>query len=695
MMPKKATSQNQARNRNKDLKNRSYILFLNFLFLAGIIFRCVYLWQFSFSPLFDLPIGPDVEEYYNWALEIISGNFLWNELRIHSPAYPFYLAFLLKISSFNFFLTRLLQEVVVLTAGLLMFYFLLLKDNENRSENFAGISASILWTFYLPLVYLSGEFVCEAMLVPVLCFAVIFFNAGAFQSGERKNIFIFSLCGVFSALAILIHPLSILFIVAEFAILYFKTGNNLGENTIAGKNRNHRAFFTAVIVFLIILFPIFLFNGIKFGKIFPFQSNGGFNFYLGNNLDADGTCYIRPGPEWDKIHSETEFASSEAGISKDTLFTIKSMIFIKNNTLKWAGLLLKKSLLVWNKEELVSGADYPAMRCFTPIQSAWKYPFAIIGSLALTGFFLALLRKNVGGRKIHFSVFIAAFWLSQLITVTSSRYRISMLPGILFFSSYMPFIVLQTKEKRWKIISLAIFFASCAVVWLFPAPRNQEREKSEAFSVLGEAFLKKGDIENAEKLLLNAVEYEKNWSRNYNLLGIIAENKGDVGRARELFIIAANCPNSDNNALMNLMMLYEKQGETGNSDYLEELALRGNKSADLFYNCGLRQQRRGHSNKAISFYQKALEKQPFHQGTLNNYGVIMIIKGEFAKATELFKKALRVNKNNPDVSINLVISLYEDGKKQEAVNLLSRVEKQNHLSEDLKEKLNKIKSFIP
>ncbi|MBU8901699.1 MAG: hypothetical protein KOO69_03080, partial [Victivallales bacterium] len=63
-------------------------IILPVLILAAIVLRLLYLWQFSESPLFNIPIGADVEEYDNWAKEILAWGFSSQRLHIHAPLYP-------------------------------------------------------------------------------------------------------------------------------------------------------------------------------------------------------------------------------------------------------------------------------------------------------------------------------------------------------------------------------------------------------------------------------------------------------------------------------------------------------------------------------------------------------------------------------------------------------------------------------
>ena len=89
------------RNKKSKWKNMNYtgkkeklIILTGLYILASLALRLYYLHEFSFSPLFETPRGPDVEEYCRWAKEITAGRILWTYVKIHSPLYSFFLALL-------------------------------------------------------------------------------------------------------------------------------------------------------------------------------------------------------------------------------------------------------------------------------------------------------------------------------------------------------------------------------------------------------------------------------------------------------------------------------------------------------------------------------------------------------------------------------------------------------------------------
>jgi Tfp pilus assembly protein PilF len=673
---------------------RNHILILSVFFALGIALRIIYLTQYSGSPLFDSAIGPDVEEYHGWAMEIVSGKIFWSELKIHSPLYPFFLAGLFKLCLHNFFIIRFFQQVIVLVCGIVLFYTVFIRNNQNKNEVKIALTASGVWALYPPLIYLSGEFVSEAILIPIAClFIALFWKISDFDSSTsiRRAITFSALAGFVVAAAILTHPLSIFFAVAEIAILFFIIS---AQNKISSTLK--KTVFAALLSSaFVVLSAVSLYNGLNFGKFFPLQGNSGFNFFLGNNPAATGTCYLRPGRGWDEVHSEAEYLANDAKISKDKIFIGKSVDFILRDPLSWFLLCAKKFLLVWNAKELVSGADYPLLRYFTPLQRFGYFSFAIIGTIGLAGFILAAIRREINYRTVHFAILILTFWLSQTALVSSSRYRSAMLPAVIFFAGYSALFFFKKKDIREILRFVLILTISVLIVCAFPAPINADMEDAEAKSILAEAWLKKGDLRKSQNLMLEAVKKSEPWSRNYNMLGIISDKNGELDAAEKYFFTAANYSSCDDpDALMNLAMLYDRKDEKEKAESFWKLAFEKKKNANLLYNYGYRLQKQGKTDDALKFYGEALQKQPFHPGSLNNSAVIMMQKGDFASALGYFEKAFYFSNEKPEYGLNFAFALYQNGEKNRALNIISFLEKK-YPDKSIQHKFQTFKSAAP
>jgi Tfp pilus assembly protein PilF len=269
-----------------------------------------------------------------------------------------------------------------------------------------------------------------------------------------------------------------------------------------------------------------------------------------------------------------------------------------------------------------------------------------------------------------------------------------MLIAVIFFAASLLLNLRNLKSFRQKLFPILLsLLISGVLVCFFPAPINAVKEKAESLTILGEAYLKIGDIEKSQELILLASELDPDWSRNHNILGMIYEKKGMLNEAEGAFFRATNCSDSDKSAFMNLAMLYDKKGEDKLGEAFWRRALSTKKTVELFYNYAVKLQKDGHNDEALSYYLDALEKQAWHQGALNNAGTLILLKGDARTAVQFFKKAFAVTDRKLDTGINLAVAFFENGEKIKALNTLDEIAKFAK-SEEERKKLSLVKTQI-
>ena len=626
------------------------------LLVLALAIRLLYLMQFSSSPIFYTPIGPDVEEYDLWARQIIAGDYLWNYVHIHSPLYPFLLAFEYKIFSFNHFLVRYFQLIIGLASTLPLVLSLRLIQGRWTVNN---LIFAILWITYPPLIYYEAEYISESLMVPLLCLSIYL----TYCAEERRKTALFIGAGITGGLAILAHPMSGLFILAETIYLltrWFKR-----------KSFNFPLLYFAAASAVVA--PVTFYNYAVLGRMAPVQANSGLNFYLGNNENADGTCYLRPGPEWNKIHALAERTAAAAFVSKDHYFLSESCNFINNHPLKWLNLLTQKALYAWNYRELTSGADPAPLKYYTKFQSYFKWAFGAAAILAISGLLLNLKNRPFLYRYRHFLLLVFSFWIVQIIFVTSGRYRLGMLPGILVLAAFTIDYVIS--NFRTAFYTLAPYAGIAAAIVLLPVPYvSENREKAEAFTLLGEAYMKTGNLADAEFSLLTASRSMDKWSRSYNLLGMLSEKQKHMKDAEIYYRRALECDDNDAYGLMNLGVIYSSRNEYDKALACFKKALEvDDKLPDLHYNYAFFLSKyRGNEILAEKHYWECLKLDPAHRKALNNTGIMMMQKSNFQEAAIYFARAVALEPANPELIVNLAAANFAQGKQGEGEKLLRK-----------------------
>jgi Tfp pilus assembly protein PilF len=626
------------------------------LLVMALAIRLLYLMQFSSSPIFNIPTGPDVEEYDLWARQIIAGDYLWNYVHIHSPLYPFLLALEYKIFAFNHFLVRYFQLIIGIASAVPLVLSLRLIQGRWTVHNFI---LAILWITYPPLIYYEAEYISEALLIPLLCLSVYL----TYYAEEKGKSLLFIAAGITGGLAILAHPMSGLFVIAETIYLFIRYF----------RRKSFRIPFIYFLAAAAVIAPVTFYNYTVLDRMAPIQANSGLNFYLGNNADADGTCYLRPGPEWNKVHALAEKTASAAYLSKDHYFLSESWNFIKNHPLKWLNVLTQKALYTWNYRELTAGADPAPIRYYTDFQGLFKWAFGAVAILAISGLLLNWNNKSFLYSYRHFLILIFSFWIVQIIFVTSGRYRLGTLPGILVLAAFT--IDYLISNFRTGVYAIMPYAGIAAAIVILPVPHvSESREKAEAFTILGEAYMKTGNLADAEFCLLKASSSMDKWSRSYNLLGMLSEKKKHMLDAENYYLRALKCDDNDACGLMNLGVLFSSRNEYDKALASFRKAFEiDDKLADLHYNYALFLSKyRGNEILAERHYWDCLRIDPAHRKALNNMGVIMMKEEDFKEAAGYFARAHAIEPKNAELLVNLAAANLAQGKQEEGEKLLRK-----------------------
>ena len=653
-------------NHNAAGINRKHLIVF-MLVILGVILRVIYLYQYSSSPMFNHIIGPDVGEYEEWAASILQGNFFWSKTSIHSPLYSYYLAVLMYISGGDYFFIRLFQLVIGIIPFLFLFNILYkFKSLNYKITKFIAYSFLCLGLFFVPLFYYQGEIISEALLTPLICFAIYFLykseiatgskpqevinNRSAatlssldvdnkdtnYDLGEYKRIKFTIISGVILGLAVITHPISLFFIFAEFVYLLFIFFQNVKQAKIYSVK--YLAAF--IIPVILIAGSVSAYNSYLDKKFVFIQKNSGYNLFLGNNAKANGMCNVSAGPEWNEVHTAAKSAAAKQGVSEERYFYGQVCSYIKNNPVDWIKLICKKALLVWNNKDIYSSLDPLAVKYFTGLMRVTRYSFGILAVFALFGLF-SIIRKPYHAlyQYRHFIILVLSIWIGLSFTVVSDRYRYLMLPGLFVLASYGCIAIYSGVMNSKKVLTSVFLLILTAVIVYLPLYKiDIPKDRAFADSMYGEAYLENGEYEIAKEFLLKAVSRFPEWDRCYINLGII-EMESNPQQAIEYFKKAYEYKPGNSIALLNIALAYDQlssasKGTGTSSTYTK------NQTKDL--------------------------------NTEHRYSKSFQYKSE---AEKFFRAAFEIDKETPELIYSYGFFLYNLKRYKDALNVLSYAEK--------------------
>ncbi|WP_295807087.1 tetratricopeptide repeat protein [uncultured Victivallis sp.] len=591
---------------------------------AGLVLRAVYWADYAGFPLFDLAVGPDVSEYDARAREILSGVFLPREAEIHAPLYSWFLALLYQLGGSSIPLVRAVQ--LLLNWGSWLGIYALLNRLHGIPRKAPLWFLALAMLYPVPLFH-QAELISEALLLPLLAGTLAALYVAERSRTRSERLLRFPLAGVLAGLAAITHPMSLAFLGAE--LLWFGWRKRFGAAmlVLAGA--------------LVAILPVSLVNSSLAGRPVLIQANSAFNLWLGNNPEATGSCYIRPGTQWRTLHREAEQEAEARGVTVDRVWTGRVFSFWWNHPLDALRLACVKAGKVWYWRELTAGADpeflirRSVLIRLGGVLTLPLFVFALIGVLRERKRFLPCR---------HFYLLLGALFLMQILTVTSGRYRLAMLPAVLFFAACA--LARFRWRRHWFVLPLLL-----AVSLLL---QGSDSGRAEAAALLGEAAFRKGEFREAKPLLEQALREIDDVPRFGNLLGGIAMAEGDAVGAERAFrqVLAADPLDAD--AHMNLGNLCSVlPGRAGEAEehYRRALALRPD-YADLHFNFGLFLQRQGRLPEAEKQYRQALECNPAHAQAFNSLGILAMGRGAFREAAEFFHRAASLEPGNPGFAAN-------------------------------------------
>lgn len=617
------------------------------IFVLAFALRCIYLLEMRSSPLFDTPTM-DAEYHDQWAQSILKGEDYTGGVFFRAPLYPYLLALIYRVFGHNYFIPRLIQFIVGSLSCVLI--YLLGRKVFNRRT---GIIAGVIASFYGVLIYFDGELQLPVMEV----FLGMLFILTFIRAREKPSFKKWILCGVFLGLSALVRPNILLVGIALLIwILVKSTGN--------GKTRFPRILHSKSLVYagclalgtILMILPVTLRNYVK-GHDFVFiSSQGGMNFYIGNNPQSDGSSAILPGGRttwWGSYEDAIRIAEKNLGRTlkpsevsgywyKQGLKSATSRPF------SFLKLMLKKFALFWNGNELSNNKDFYFFARSAPLLKflifRWGiyFPFGLIIPLSLVGIILfhskKLYRPAREREDIYLlEIFLFAYMLSVILFFVTARYRVPVLPVLIIFGSYaLDRIYSFLKQKQiFEFGKYLLVFLVILILVNIEIPGYSAANPGQAYYTLGVVYSKKGDIVKAEDEYNKAVYYNPN-------LG---------------------------NAYANLASIYGDQGKHDMAlEYYHRALQNGADSASVYYNLGVEYYNQGDLDKALENSKTSLsivEDDPKVHFLL---GEIYLQKGILEEAIKEYRETIKYDPQNALAFYRLGTIYMQMGQRKEAID---------------------------
>jgi tetratricopeptide (TPR) repeat protein len=555
---------------------------------AALIVRLAHWWAVRNDPFFAW-LAMDSQEYDRWAQGIAAGDWLGSQVFFQAPLYPYLLAALYAVCGRSLDAVYLAQ-IVLAVAGCWALY----RAGREMGGERVGLAAAGLAAFYGPFLFHDVQLLKESPAVAVTSFLLWTLTAARSHPGLRLWLVAGLLLGVLALLrenALLLLPF----------LLPLSAGQGFFRRSGA-----------LVAGLALALLPVAVRNGLVGGDFLPTTFQGGVNFYIGNNPQADGTYRpIVPGKQIPALERREPVRIAERELGR-RLSPAQVSSFWISKALSWAAahpvdflrLQLRKLGLFWSWYEQPDAVDYywvrrrsPALRWATPVE------FGAVTLLALTG--LWLVRRNPGPFAPAL-LFALGWMLSTAAFFLFSRYRLPAVPALMVLAA-IPLARLSERPRKGPLI---------AVLAALAVPRLAGFEPR-----------------------LDLVHYN---------LGRIEDERGNPDAAREHYKAAFILNPRDFLACLNLGNHAARRGdwETALRFYARAEALEP-RSDDVQSNLGGVYLAIGELPEAAAHLDRALALNPQNLSALQNKAVLRLRQGDVEGARELNRRLLDLDPANP------------------------------------------------
>lgn len=389
------------------------------IILGALAVRLLYLYHYQSLPDWD-QLTVDNYYHHHWAQSIAGGNLAGDTTYFRAPFYIYTLSALYSILGDSIWVGRLFGLLVGLGT-----VFMTYRLGQRLFTPVVGLWAAALYALMPTSLYFESELLLDPLFTLLGLIAITRY-LGWLENRSNSELLI---SGLLFGLAAITRPTMLVFI----PIVYLYT------LSAADRTRRWRSIVILTAGLTLVIGPIFARNLIVAGDPVLISSQGGINFYLGNNESADGVSAAMPPPlghNW-RMEDTRYLARQESGRSltpgeQSNYWLARGVSWITANPVDFAGLYLKKIYLFFSPDEFSNNRSLPSF-----FQRIWllKYNelgFGLIFPFALLGLAWSFRRKRQV-RFVAWFLFMISF-TSALFFITS-RFRLPIVPLLTIFAA--------------------------------------------------------------------------------------------------------------------------------------------------------------------------------------------------------------------------------------------------------------------
>jgi len=613
------------------------------ILILAVAVRIVYLGQIATSPIYQV-LQIDSQWYAEYALRIAGGELTDGQPFYRAPLYPYFLAAICKVSGNDFGIVRIIQHLMG-AAGCAIVFLIADKVFDRKT----AVLSAIISIFYGPLIHFESRLMATSLGLAIFLLALLSLCYTSTKPSFPKWLG----CGLLLGWSSLARPN---FLVLIPLVLVWWLVTQKRTRRVRKLLADSCAFGIGAIAGVM---PATLHNVLYSGEWILIASQGGVQFYIGNNPSADGKTVQAPGEAEpvsshfiDNIRRSSRRVAQEE-VGKQLSETEVSQYWFSRGLKFWrespgsaAILMLKKVYYFFNGFEIESIHSMYLDGLWSHLGRIliWEhwiaFPLGVVFPLAILGMFFAapenqlawLLRLAV----VIYSLSIVAFFVS-------GRLRMQVVPLLIIFAAYalcrLHFLLCKRQRTRFSILLCALLLLGLLSNSVFFQVRAVDYPWQ--VSLIANAHLQLEEYDDAARLYRRALDLEPdNFTCRYNLGGTLQF----LGRSAE-----------------------------AKTEFLKALRLAPNEPK-VHNSVGGVLLSEGKIPEAIEYLLKAIELGPALEGGYINLAIAYRAQGKTEEAISTLGQYLKVNSDCARVHYLLAVDLEQAGNLEGAWHHLQRAQ---------------------
>jgi tetratricopeptide (TPR) repeat protein len=586
-----------------------------------VLLRVVHIWNSRSNPTFWAP-ALDPGWYDQAAQDILQGH--WGPFPLfRAPVYPALLAATYSVFGHDLVAARMLNVVIQAIT-----VWAILRVGQSYFSPKAGIIAAALFAFNGMAIFYTNELL--SVTTEMLTASIIVWSTLRLTRDLSPVTLI--LCGLSWGIAVITRPNALMIYPVVAVILWI-----LSERMVRREGRPLLDILlqklTPVLIWVAAAFvpilPLTLANWIEGGEPVLVATQGGVNFWIGNNPESSGILSVLPGygnawtMEDAKLEAESELHRPVGQGELSKYFYAKGWNYLRSDPLGGLQLMIRKTLVFFNRFEISNNKHIAYFAALSPwLPSLIYLDFGILMPLGVLGAWVLWRRSQV---KIIVALLLT-YAASVILFFITTRFRMPAVPWMCLLSAAGLVWAVETLRQHStskQLLPLALLIPVTVIAWMNPW-HMQEASLFWARYMEGNAYLKLGQLDSARACLTATATWQDvgqdavSVSKAKLNLGVIAAKQGHLEEARQWYQGSLEDDPDNPDAWNNVGTTYESLGDTNAAvdAYRKALELRPNAPdprhnlAGVYFHRGIAALRRGDDSTSIEQLESCIALEP-------------------------------------------------------------------------------------